>query len=232
VLAFNLSSWPVTVISTTIRKVALPAFARLVGEHPAGHAEDVLVRVVGLLVLVSGVLCALLGSLAGPLVHVVYGERWDPAVSVLRWLAVMGAARVITEIVYDFLIAVGRQQWTLRLQLAWTVLAGVALVVCTRIWGVVGAGAAQAVVGAVMVVAYLAVALAGSAGRVGSLVRRCLPGAGAATAAVAAGIGAQSMGLSDVPALLLGGPVALLAALVVLLPARRELAVVVRGLRG
>ena len=48
----------------------------------------------------------LLASLAEPVVGILYGSKWLPAVVALQWLALLGALRVILELSYDLLVAV------------------------------------------------------------------------------------------------------------------------------
>ena len=88
VLAFNLSGWPVGAFSSTVRAVSLPAFAELQAD-PLRHQES-FGRALGMLFLPVVPACVLLGVLGGPLVRVVYGDRWTDAAAPLALLAVLG----------------------------------------------------------------------------------------------------------------------------------------------
>src|SRR5215475_11551176 len=134
--AFNLSSWPVNVFSTSVRRVSLAAFSRL-QDHPAA-----------LLAAATLPVCALLGLLATPLVSVVYGQRWAPAAQALQFLAVLGLIRVVVELLYDFLVAAGRSRQTMLLQGLWLALLVPALVVGAHLDALRGAALAQAAVAA------------------------------------------------------------------------------------
>jgi len=146
VQAFNLSSWPVNAFSTVVRRVSLAAFSRL--QHDRAARGDALARSLALLSAAALPVSALLGLLALPLVTTLYGGRWAPAAAALTWLAVVGAARVLIELAYDFLVACGRSGSTMVLQGCW--LAGLlpALVVGTHLGGIAGAAAGHAVVSA------------------------------------------------------------------------------------
>ena len=87
-LAFNLSGWPVGAFSATVRAVSLPAFAVL-QDDPLRHQAS-FGRALGLLFVPVVPACVLLGVLGGPLVRVVYGDRWSDAAAPLALLAVLG----------------------------------------------------------------------------------------------------------------------------------------------
>ena len=118
-LAFNLASWPPNILSVAVRRVAVPAFARLADDRDA--LDRAFARSVSLLGTISLLAAVLLSTLGPELIHVVYRPRWAPAVEALRWLAVLGACRVLIDLAYDALAAVGRTRRLLALQVAWLV---------------------------------------------------------------------------------------------------------------
>ncbi|HLT60056.1 MAG TPA: oligosaccharide flippase family protein, partial [Microlunatus sp.] len=73
VLAFNVSSWPMSAIGQSIRVVALPAFARLESRADQGRALAVAVGPVWAVALLVG---TGLAALAQPVIGLLYGERW------------------------------------------------------------------------------------------------------------------------------------------------------------
>jgi PST family polysaccharide transporter len=150
VLAFNLSTWPVTVLSQPIRKVTVPAFARLLADPPRlGRA---VVDSFGGLMSVTVPVAACLGATAYPLVRVVYGGEWSAAAPVLVWLATLGAARVVLEFQYDVLVALGDTRRLLVLQFAWLVALAVALPVGEWLGGIVGVAVAHCAVSTLLVI--------------------------------------------------------------------------------
>jgi O-antigen/teichoic acid export membrane protein len=142
--AFNLASWPPNILSVAVRRVAVPAFARLSGDREGlNRAFCRAANLLGIASLLFALLLALLGPQA---VQVVYGEKWVPATEALRWLAILGAARVLIDLGYDALAAAGRTSRLLLLQLAWIGLLIPGLVLGTRHGGIRGAGIAHAVI--------------------------------------------------------------------------------------
>lgn len=156
--AFNLSSWPVTMFSTAVRRVSLPAFSRL-QDDPAALAAA-LARSTALLAAATLPVCALLGMLARPAVTVVYGERWAGSAQALQFLAVLGFCRVLLELLYDFLVALGRSRTTLVLQGLWLAALVPALSLGARLDGIHGVALAHAVVAVCVMVPAFVVAVA------------------------------------------------------------------------
>lgn len=202
-LAFNIANWPWNLLSISIRQVSLPAFSRLAGDRDgleSAFAHSL--SLAGGLAVLGGVLLA---ALAAPLVGILYGDKWLPAVVALQWLAVLGALRVVLELCYDLLIAVGRAGALLRVQLGWLAALALALPLGARLGGIEGVAIAQGVVAATLVLPLNLALLRGSGlrlGRVGRALRPVLAGAAAATAAALAVL---RLGAPDWIALLGGG---------------------------
>ena len=156
-LAFNLASWPVNMFSAPARRVSLPLFARLhAGETDASEA---FVPVCTLLLLVTLPACLVLAALARPIVQIVYGDTWLPAASVLPWLMVLALVRVIGELVYDFLVALGSSRSNLSLQVVWLTALAIALPIAARRGGIEAVAMAHAGVAVGIVVPTYAIVL-------------------------------------------------------------------------
>lgn len=155
--AVNLSSWPVNTFSSAVRRVSLAGFSRLVDDPP--RLIRALNRSNALLVSATLPVCALLGTLAEPLVTLVYGERWRPSAAALQYLAIFGAARVLVELAYDFLVAVGRSRLTLYLQLVWFATLLPSILVGARLGGIAGVAIGQAAVSMLLIVPLFVAAL-------------------------------------------------------------------------
>ncbi|MCZ9342855.1 oligosaccharide flippase family protein, partial [Streptomyces sp. TRM76130] len=108
VLAFNISGWPVRIISEAARRVSFAGFSRLAGT-PGALAQG-FSRALGVLVTGTVPLCVLLAGLAEPVVRLVYGGQWAPAAAALPWLMVLGLFRIGSELAYDCLVAVGQRR--------------------------------------------------------------------------------------------------------------------------
>jgi len=217
-LAFNLSAWPVTIFSAPVRRVALPAFARLQGDaRAAGAAFE---RALTLLVAVTAPACLLLALLSTPLIAVVYGQRWVPAAPALSLLVVLGLTRVLGELSYDFLVALGRSRPNLAIQALWCAALVAALPVGARLGGVEGVACAHAAVAVTVVLPAYGTILRREGVRPAAVLRAAArPGAGLCLCA-----GAVLVSCALVPGrplqLVVGGACGVLAYAVVIFPLR------------
>lgn len=172
VLAFNVASWPMTVIGQAVRPVALAAFARLdvrgpdatAGTQPTdgaapgdprgsptGAADGGLSFAVRLTWTAAVPVACLLGALSAQVVVLLYGDRWLPAAGALTALAAFGAVRVLFDLMATYLIARGASRPVLWIQLAWLLTLVPAVVVGARWWGSAGTGWAHVAVALVVV---------------------------------------------------------------------------------
>jgi O-antigen/teichoic acid export membrane protein len=149
VLAFNLSSLPVTVFSTVARSVALPAFSRL-RSSPVGVARAYL-QGLQLLFAASVLVSVLFAVLAEPLVTVVYGRVWEAAGLPLAFLAMLGTLRVMHELSYDYLVALGHSSFVLLVQAGWLVALCIALPLGAALGGLAGVGTAHLLVASLVI---------------------------------------------------------------------------------
>jgi len=208
-LAFNVANWPWNLLSISIRQVSLPAFSRLAGDREGlERAFSHSLTLAGGLAVLGGILIA---AFASPLVGILYGERWLPAVLALQWLALLGALRVVLELSYDLLVAVGRAGALVRVQIAWLIALAVGLPAGARLGGIEGVAIAQGVIAAAIVLPLNAWLLAGSGLRPRPLLRALQPIALAAAVAAAIALAALQV---DAPrwATLIGGGLLVTAA--------------------
>jgi O-antigen/teichoic acid export membrane protein len=172
VLAFNLSSWPVSVFSAPLRAVAPAAFARLQDDREGmDRAFRSAFRLVALAALP---VCFFLAGASEPIVRFVYGDEWARAAQVLAWLGVFGALRILFELSYDFLVVLRRSAWLLTVQIVWAATLVAALIAGTMLDGIRGAAIAQLVVGVAVVLPLYLVMLARSGVRIGPMLLRAI----------------------------------------------------------
>jgi O-antigen/teichoic acid export membrane protein len=201
-LAFNLSSWPVTVFSQPVRQVSPATFARLQGDAPAMRRSFVLSA--SLLAAVTVPVCLVLSGAAGPLIDLVYGAEWSPAAAALLWLGVAAGLRILCELVYDYFVVLGSTRVVFAVQVVWLVALVPAVYVGAELAGIAGASAGHVIVAACLVIPiYLA-----ELRRVGIATRQ-LGRAVAAPAAYGAAVGVVAFAASR---LTLVDPLALAAA--------------------
>ena len=172
-LAFNLSAMPVNLVSSAVRRVSLAAFA-LMASQPQ-RAGDAFARSLGLVLLVTLPFCVLLALYADDAISVVYGSKWLTSASVVTWLCVLAAARLVLEISYDYLVAVGRSRSNFWLQFLWVACLVPALYVGARAGGVVGVARGHAVVVSLVVLPVLLLILRRSHVPLLLLARQCWP---------------------------------------------------------
>jgi PST family polysaccharide transporter len=202
-MAFNLSSWPVGTLSSSVSRVSVPGFARL--QHDREAVQAAFARSLGLLVGVSAFLCVLLGVLSLPIVRFVYGPPWSDAALALRFLVVLGTVRVALQLGRDLLNALGRGRATLVIQVLWLAALAPALAIGATHDGLRGVGIAHMLVAVSIPVPGMLIALR----RAGFSLRAVLaelprPLVGAALAGVAA-YATSSMVSGDFVRLLVGG---------------------------
>ena len=164
-LAFNLSSWPVTAMSTTIRRVSIASFGHISERGDDVHAA--FARGLGMLAMVAVPLSVGLATLGRPLVLFVYGDKWHEAAAVLGLLAVLGGFRVVLDLCYDLLAALGRSRTLLIVQGVWLVALAPALLIGARHDGIRGVAAAHVIVAAAIVVPCYLVAMHRAGARLG-----------------------------------------------------------------
>ena len=142
-LAFNVSTWALSVISSAVRYVSVAGFSRL-SEVDKETLSDGVGRSVPLLVTALLPIAVLTACLASPLIEVLYGARWLPAAPVLPFLMILTVVRVLVSFAQDILMGAGSTRSTLTVNLCWAVVLVPALIVGTKVGGIVGTGIAHA----------------------------------------------------------------------------------------
>jgi lipopolysaccharide exporter len=139
VLAFNVSSWPMTALGQAVRSVALPGFSRTLD----GDQVIVLRRSLRLTWTVALPVGVALAVLAEPLILTLYGAPWRGAWTVLAVLGVFGSLRVAFDMFASFLLAHGQPRRIFVVQTTWFAMLLPALLVGVRFGGILGAALAQ-----------------------------------------------------------------------------------------
>jgi PST family polysaccharide transporter len=206
-LAFNVSSWPMAAIGQAVRVVALPAFSSVESAAVRGAA---LVRCSAPLVAVATLMGIVLATMAGPVVGLLYGDRWIGAAEALAGLAVFGAARVVLDLIATFLIAVGTTRAVLLVQVVWLLAMVPAMWVGVAAFGLAGAGWTHVVVALAVALPAYAVCLRRVGVDVAAFVRAWYVPLVCAVPATAACVGIAGTGLPHLRALAVGTVAALL----------------------
>lgn len=148
VLAFNLSSWPVSLLSQPLRSVAPALFARV--RHDSETMTSTVRSTIGLIAAVAAPMCMIIAGAAGPIVEFVYGSAWSPAARVLTFLAVLALLRILFELMYDYLVVVGWSARILGVQFGWLIVLVPAAIAGSTVAGIEGVALAQLVVAAMV----------------------------------------------------------------------------------
>ncbi|GAA1789012.1 oligosaccharide flippase family protein [Planosporangium flavigriseum] len=202
-LAFNLSSWPVSILSVAVARISVPAFARL--QHDLTALRAAFRRSLTLIMAPTVLVAVMLAVYALPATRVVYGPRWSAAAAALSFLAVLGALRVAMQFAADLLTAAGKARLTLVIQGGWIIALLPALVIGVTHAGIRGAGIAHVAVAlCVAVPAHLAALATLRISPLDVLRSAGRPVAAGAAAALVA-VGVQWLIADDLATLVVGG---------------------------
>jgi PST family polysaccharide transporter len=162
----------------------------------------------------------MLACYAGPMLEVVYGRQWTGAATALQVLAVLGLLRVALFIAYDLLIALDGTRALVWLQALWLGALVPALILGTYLDGIRGTAIAHVVVAAGVVTPAFWFVLGRRGVRLAAAMRACrLPAIGGALVAGSALV-VETVVVSPLAQLLLGGLIALAVYVPVVLPMR------------
>lgn len=227
VLAFNISSWPMSALSQMVRSISLPYFSR------KGASGDELATVAALAWAGALPAGAVLAALSAPVIDVVYGAKWLPAAPVLAALGLYGSLRVAFDIFAGYLYAQGRTHPVLWIQVLWLVILVTGMIVASRAYGIVGAGWVHVVVASGFILPAYLVALASAGVRPTAFVRAAWWPTVAALPAVAAALAARGLVPQPLTAVFVGGVAAVLVYGLLMWPwLRRRVRQVRPGVRG
>ena len=144
VLAFNVASWPSSLLGAMISNVALPAFSRI--KHDASRLQDSVASSLCALSLVVVPICGALMVLARPLVLTLYGPKWAGSAAVLSVLALYSAISIVCLLFASILASMGRTKFILVVQLIWLGALVPAMVFGVHRNGIIGAAFVHIVV--------------------------------------------------------------------------------------
>ncbi|MFI6321261.1 oligosaccharide flippase family protein [Nonomuraea sp. NPDC050556] len=215
-MAFNVSSWVPGIIGSAIRMVSIAGFSRLAERDEESLSLGVQ-KSLPLLITMILPLAVVMGVLAHPLIILIYGEKWELAAGVLRFLAVLMVVRMLTSFALDILNGQGATRSTVWMNLGHAAAMIPAVIVGTHLDGIRGAaiGQATAAVLVALPLAVLAVRRAGVrlAPALPALVR---PALGALLSAIVAlGLSAVTVDIPFVQLVVAGGGAMLAYLLVV-----------------
>ncbi len=140
-----------TKVVAAITAVAYPAFAA--AHRESGAAPALFLRALVYLTGIAWPFFTFAALMAFPLIRILFGDQWDAAVPIMRWLC---AAAIVATLIYQcnqFLVAVGRAGTVTRVEVRYQ-LAAFAAAFLAAFHGVEAVAAAQVLVYAVAAVLY------------------------------------------------------------------------------
>ena len=144
VLAFNVASWPSSLLGFMVNNVSMPAFSRV--KEDADRLKKAITKALRAIALVVMPMSALTIALARPLVLTLYGAKWTASVQPLSVLAVYGAVAIVCVLFANILASLGRAKFILIVQLVWLAALIPGMVLGVRHGGITGAAIAHVIV--------------------------------------------------------------------------------------
>lgn len=154
-LAFNLSSWPTSLVSTAVARVSFAGMSRLVEDK--NRLFSAFPRSIGVAMSVLVPLVVVLEVLALEVIRFLYGAKWERAATPLRFLVLLGGLRILIDLLMDLTIADGRPTTSLKIRTVWLFSLIGALAVGAHLDGLRGVGIAHVSVAVLIVVPWLLV---------------------------------------------------------------------------
>ena len=185
VLAFNVASWPASLLGGMINNVSMPAFSRV--KHDSELLKAAIARALRAVSLVVMPICALTMVIARPLILTLYGPQWIGSAEVLSVLSVYGAISIICVLFSNIIASMGQTRLLLVTQLVWISTLVPAMAIGVHRNGIAGAAIAHiAVIGPIVLPTYLLALKRSTRVRFTDLTRAITPGLLAASAAILA----------------------------------------------
>ena len=171
-LAFNISSWPVTSISQAVERISFAGFSRVA--NSVKTLRDAFTRSIGLLMAITVPACVLLATLARPLIHTIYGQRWVPAAHALTFLAILGLMRVAYILMNDCLAATPKRSTLMGVQALWLIALVPVMFIGARLRGITGVSIGHVAVAALLVGPAFLWTMSSAGIKVRSIFKACL----------------------------------------------------------
>ncbi|WP_066942300.1 oligosaccharide flippase family protein [Microtetraspora fusca] len=220
-MAFNVSSWVPGLVGTAVRSVSISGFSRLAERDPDALSVGVQ-RSVPILVAAVLPLAVLMGVLARPLIRFLYGDAWIPSAEVLRFLAVLMVARMLTSFALDILNGQGATRSTVWMNLGHAAALVPAVIVGTRLDGIRGAAVGQAAAALVVALPLAALAVRRAGVRLAPMLAALARPLGGAALALGVTLAVAALaGESPLPQLVLGGGAGVLVYALAVVPMER-----------
>ncbi|WP_281281570.1 oligosaccharide flippase family protein [Sinomonas susongensis] len=143
-VAFSIASLAVSILSSALNSVAMPAFSNHAGASEGLRGS---LRVWGSAVFFIGLpVCGFTSVFSREVVSVLYGHPWAAAGPVVAVLALYGVPMLFELMLSNLLVAIGRTGAALLVQCVWIVALSLGMLIGLNTMGLVGVGWAHVVV--------------------------------------------------------------------------------------
>ena len=149
-LGYNGGNLPENTIGATIGRVSFAWFSEIRDNYK--HRQKAFHDLTLGLVATTLPFVVFLSVMAEDIVRVLYGDKWIPAIEIVRILAFLGGLRVFMNFFADIFAAIGKPILELRVFVIWFTALLPSLIVGTHLWGIVGAAFAHIFVSAVIII--------------------------------------------------------------------------------
>jgi lipopolysaccharide exporter len=144
VLAFNVASWPSSLLGFVVNNVAMPAVSR-VKDDPL-RLQAAITKALSIMAAIVIPMSALTIALARPIVLTLYGSQWTHSTRPLMILASYGSVSIICVLFANILAGQGRATFILIVQLVWLLALVPGMLIGVRSDGITGASLAHLLV--------------------------------------------------------------------------------------
>lgn len=143
VIAFTIANLPSTQISKVASQVMFPAYSKLQADLPA--LRDAYLKTTKLVASLAVPASAGFIILASEIIHVIYGNKWEPATQPLQILCIFGALRSVASLNGYLLNGIGKPNIDFYLGLIRLTLIAVMIYPLTKAYHLIGASVAVTV---------------------------------------------------------------------------------------
>ena len=153
-LAFNVATWPTSLLGFMIGTISIPALSRV--KHDPERFKNAVTSALRAICLLVLPMSAFILALARPLVLTLYGAKWSVSAEILSILAIYGAISILCSFFASILASVGRNMILLAIQIVWIAALVPAIAIGVRWDGIFGAAFAHiSVIAPVVLPCYL-----------------------------------------------------------------------------
>lgn len=142
-LAYKIMLYPLQNISAIIGKVMFPALSKIQGN--LFKVREIYTQMIKKIALITFPFMAVVFATAPEFTRVIWGERWEPMIPLIRMLSVCGMAQSIHTTCGGLLLSQGKSKLQLYLGL-WSALLNTAAISIGLRWGIYGVAACYLII--------------------------------------------------------------------------------------